>query len=261
MKVVFLGTSGYGETGKRNTVSILLNDHILVDAGEGVTRRLLKRICAKKITHVFLTHGHMDHLIGIFPLLWQYLVVDRRTEPLNIICPDYIERAIKQIFDLTYFPLSIQKFTLEFHPLDVDREKQFHVTIPNYEVDAIVLEHQPACVGYRFNQKYHNETGKSFVYTGDTQPTNQITTLALKTNLLVTDCSFPSALSEDAHRLNHMTPLDAARIAKDAECARLGFIHHPDYILDHKTEILAEISRIYPSNNVIFCEDKMEIII
>lgn len=261
MKITFLGTSGYGETLTRNNVSILLDDHILVDAGEGVTRRLLKRDCIGKITHIFLTHGHMDHLIGLFPLLWQYIVVDQRTDPLHIICPLYVEGAIKQIFALTHFPLSYQKFSLEFHTLDVDGEKVFHLTIPNYDVDAAVLEHLPPCVGYRFNQKIAGEHGKTFVYTGDTRPTSQIMALASQADLFVTECSFPSSLREDAHRLNHMTPMDAASAARDAGCARLGLIHTPNYILEHKTRVLAEISKIYPSKNVLFCEDKMEIML
>jgi ribonuclease Z len=261
MKVTFLGTSGYGETITRNTVSILVDDHILVDAGEGVTRRLLKRGCAGKITHVFLSHGHMDHIIGLFPLLWQYIVVDRRSSPLKIICPLYVERAIKQILELTHFPLGFQKFPLDFQGLNLEIEHDFHFAIPDYDITATVLEHQPPCIGYRFNQTDAKTRAKSFVFTGDTRPTDQVAKIASSADLLVTECSFPSNLAENAHRLNHMTPIDAATAAKAAGCTRLGLIHHPDYLLDHKTDVLKEISGIFPPKQVIFCEDKMEIMI
>ncbi len=261
MKVTFLGTSGYGETAARNTVSILLDNNILIDAGEGVTRRLLKRNCAGKITQIFLTHGHMDHFLGLFPLLWQYIVVDRRTTPLTIICPLYVEHAIEQILELTYFPLKFQKFPLEFHGLDLDRQGSFKLTLPDYEISALLLEHQPACVGYRFDKKEDGAQPKSFAFTGDTRPTDQITKLASEADLLVTECSFPSSLAQDAHRLNHLTVMDAASAAKTAGCARLGLIHYPDYLLDHKASVLKEISEKYPSQQVFFCEDKLEIMV
>ncbi len=261
MKVTFLGTSGYGETAKRNTVSILLDEHILIDAGEGVTRRLLKRNCAGRITHIFLTHGHMDHFIGLFPLLWQYIVVDRRTTPLTIICPLYVERAIKEILELTHFPLGFQKFHLDFQGLDLEGESEFHLAIPEYNITGIKLEHQPPCVGYRFNQAEDIIQAKSFVFTGDTRPTDQIAKLASKADLLVTECSFPSNLAENAHRVNHLTPIDAAMAAKAADCARLGLIHHPDYLLNRKEEVIKEISAIFPPKQVIFCEDKLEIMV
>ncbi len=261
MKVTFLGTSGYGETITRNTVSILLDDHILIDAGEGVTRRLLKRKRTQNISYVFLTHGHMDHFIGLFPLLWQYIVVDRRTTPLTIISPQYVERAIKQILELTNFPLGFQKFPLEFQDIDINVGPDFHFKIPDYEITTAVVEHQPPCVAYRFNTVEKEGRTKSFVFTGDTRPTDQVAKLASSADLLVTECSFPSNLAENAHRLNHMTPIDAATAAKAAGCTRLGLIHHPDYLLDHKTDVLKEISGIFPPKQVIFCEDKLEIMI
>ncbi len=261
MKVTFLGTSGFGETITRNTVSILLDDHILIDAGEGVTRRLLKKGCAGKITHVFLTHGHMDHFLGLFPLLWQYIVVDRRKIPLYIICPLYMERAIKQILELTHFPIGFQKFPLNYQGLDIDDESEFHFSIPEFTITAMRLEHQPPCVGYRFDTIGDKTHRKSFVFTGDTRPTRQIAQLASNADFLVTECSFPSSLADDAHRLNHLTPLDAAGAAKEANCARLGLIHTPDYLLERKPDVFKEILGTFPPQQVVFCEDKLEITI
>jgi len=259
MKVVFLGTSGYGETASRNTVSILLDDQILIDAGEGVTRRLLGRDCLGQLTHIFLTHGHMDHLLGLFPILWQYIVVDRREDPLVVTCPAYVEHAIRQILDLTYFPLHVQKFPLEFRGLDVESEISFDVPAPGYNVTGILMEHQPPCVGYRFTCNEGEDAGKTFAFTGDTRPTPAIVQLAQSADFFITECTFPSQSAEIAHQLNHMTPVDAAQVAFEAGCARLGLIHHPDYILDNREEVRAEISGIYSEGEIIFCEDNAEV--
>ena len=261
MKVVFLGTSGYGATLTRNTVSILLDDHILIDAGEGVTRRLLKRGCTGNITHVFLSHGHMDHLIGLFPLLWQFIVVEKRRSPLKITCPLYVEHAIKQILQLTSFPLAIKNFSLDFQGLDMDKESEFQVTIPGYKITGMALEHYPPCIGYRFNKFEDNSRVKSLAFTGDTGPTDKIAELAFQVDLLITECSFPSSYAQEAHRLHHLTPVDAGIAASAAGCARLGLIHHPDYLLEHKTDVIKEISKHYPENQIVFCEDKLEILI
>jgi ribonuclease BN (tRNA processing enzyme) len=259
MKVSFLGTCGFGETATRNTVSILLDDHILIDAGEGVTRRLLKRGSLARLTHIFLTHGHLDHVLGLFPILWQSIIVDRREEPLVVTCPAYMEDAIKQILELMHFPLHIQRFPIEFQGLDVETETNFQISIPGYDVTGILMEHQPPCVGYRLTCKEGSDLGKTFAFTGDTRPNPSLVILGNKADLFVTECSFQTELSDIAHALNHMTPVDAAQAASKAECARMGLIHHPDYIIEHKPEVAAEVQEIYPTGELLFCEDYSEI--
>ena len=237
MKVAFLGTSGFGETPTRNTVAILLDDRILIDAGEGVTRRLLKRGGAEQIMHIVLTHGHMDHFIGLFPLLWQYLIVDRRQYPLDILCPTYVEEAIQQIIALTHFPPNMNDLPLRFHTIEVDSGELSTVNLSDYEITPILMQHSPPCVAYRFTVTHGVDTGKSFAFTGDSRPTEAMTRLAQNADLFVAECTFPEHLAEVAHRLNHLTPVDVAQVAKEAGCARLGLIHHPDYILEHKADV------------------------
>ena len=65
MKLTVLGCSG-GIGSGRHTTCFLLDDDILIDAGTGITTLSLEQLT--KIDHLFLTHSHLDHVLGL-PLL------------------------------------------------------------------------------------------------------------------------------------------------------------------------------------------------
>jgi len=60
-----LGCSG-GIGAALRTTSLLLNEHILIDAGTGVGDLSLDEL--RKIDYVFLTHSHLDHICSL-PLM------------------------------------------------------------------------------------------------------------------------------------------------------------------------------------------------
>jgi phosphoribosyl 1,2-cyclic phosphodiesterase len=70
MKITFLGVNSI-PTKDNNGHSILINDNILVDCAENTQRQLLT-LNIKGIDHIFLTHDHIDHLIGLPGVLLQY---------------------------------------------------------------------------------------------------------------------------------------------------------------------------------------------
>jgi hypothetical protein len=65
MKLTVLGCSG-GIGSGRHTTSLLVDDDVLIDAGSGITTLDFEQWL--KIDHVFLTHAHLDHVLGL-PLL------------------------------------------------------------------------------------------------------------------------------------------------------------------------------------------------
>ena len=68
LSVLFLGTAGSMPTVQRAPASLLIRrggDRILIDCGEGSQRQLLRSVGLPDIEHVFLTHFHADHFLGL----------------------------------------------------------------------------------------------------------------------------------------------------------------------------------------------------
>jgi ribonuclease BN (tRNA processing enzyme) len=79
MKLTILGCSG-GIGSGRHTTCFRVDDDVLIDAGSGVTTLDFEQLL--KIDHVFLTHAHLDHVLGL-PLLLDS-VGDLRRAPLIV---------------------------------------------------------------------------------------------------------------------------------------------------------------------------------
>ena len=72
-ELVFLGTSASAPSIHRGLPAMALlagEQRFLVDCGEGTQRQILRSgIGFKRLNHIFLTHAHLDHLLGLGGLL------------------------------------------------------------------------------------------------------------------------------------------------------------------------------------------------
>lgn len=89
MRIKVLGCSGGVGPGLRTT-SLLIDDEVLLDAGTGVGDLSLAQ--QRRITHVFLTHSHLDHVCGLafmadnlFDLIDRPIEVRATAETLGIL--------------------------------------------------------------------------------------------------------------------------------------------------------------------------------
>jgi len=100
MKLTILGCSG-GIGSGRHTTCLKVDDDILIDAGSGITTLDFEQLL--KIDHVFLTHAHLDHVLGL-PLLLDS-VGDMRAEPVTVhALPEVLEVLSKHLFNWQLWP-------------------------------------------------------------------------------------------------------------------------------------------------------------
>ncbi len=100
MKLTVLGCSG-GIGSGRHTTSLLVDDDILIDAGSGITTLDFEQLL--KIDHVFLTHAHLDHVLGL-PLLLDS-VGDLRGAPVTVhALPEVLEVLSTHLFNWHLWP-------------------------------------------------------------------------------------------------------------------------------------------------------------
>lgn len=90
-------------TNGRLWTSFLINDHILFDVAPTAPiamKRLGKDI--NKITHIFITHFHGDHVLGLPFLLGDYAFQCPRNDSFHIIGPPRIREHVKNITEMTF---------------------------------------------------------------------------------------------------------------------------------------------------------------
>ena len=243
MKIIFLGTNGWYDTKTGNTLSVLIaakEYNIVLDAGTGFAK-LDRYLSNSNPIFLFLSHFHLDHLIGLHTLFKFSF-----SKKLTISGPRGTERVLrallKQPFTAPLDHLSYETEILEM-PGSEDR-------FP-FKVKGMDLVHPPLSMGYRFQLE-----GKVIAYCSDTGYCENAVTLAKGADLLISECSFlPGEYSKE---WPHLNPQFAARIAKEAGASQLALVHfdaakYTTIELRKKAEM--EAQKIFP--DTIACEDDM----
>jgi ribonuclease BN (tRNA processing enzyme) len=108
-RLVILGTGNPNTDPERSgpATAVVVDDRAyLIDAGPGVVRRAAKAardreipaLRAQGLNHVFITHLHSDHTVGLPDLLYTPWVLDR-PDPLQVFGPPGIQRMMDGIGD------------------------------------------------------------------------------------------------------------------------------------------------------------------
>ncbi|MFX1259554.1 MAG: MBL fold metallo-hydrolase [Promethearchaeota archaeon] len=248
MKVTFIGTAGSFLTANRSYPSILLNDDLLLDCGEGTTQNLLKINSINNIKIICITHLHHDHYLGLFSLLWYYWLNNRK-EDLEIIGPPKTRYTVEKILKLINTSEDIKTFNLVIIELKDSNEIQTFKKI--YTIKSISVDHNIISFAFRIEKE-----DKSICYSGDTRPTPNLKTLSKNSDLLIAESSFPNKYKELAHKIYHSTPSDAAELGINSNCKKLVLFHISSAFKNQFARFKAEAEEIF-KNDVIIAKDLM----
>jgi len=298
LEAFVLGCGGMMPLPNRHLTSVLLRregDLFLFDCGEG-TQVSLRRLNLrwKKISVIFISHTHADHVTGVPGLLMLSSQVDR-DDPLYIIGPpritEYIETSrrvldmyinyeivIREIlepgivyegedFQVRAFPLRHTKpcygFTLE----EDKRPGEFHPE----KAEALRVRRGPLWSALQSGETVKAEdgsdvrpeqvmgavrSGRKFSFVTDTLAFPDISGEVENSDLFVCEGMFEKALEESALEKKHMTAEQAARIALAAKVKKLALIHYSPRYTEHELkQVLKEAEAIFPQT--VLSRDRM----
>lgn len=166
MQIKILGWAG-GIGANLRTTSFLLDDDLLIDAGTGLGDLPLNQMTG--IRHIFLTHSHMDHIVGL-PLLADsmYGVHD---EPIMVHAQEKTIEAIKEhIFNWVIWPDFSELPTRENPSINFKVMKPGDkITIRSREIEMIPVNHTVPGVAYCVSTKR-----ATVAFSGDTTTTDRL---------------------------------------------------------------------------------------
>lgn len=291
-EILFLGTSASAPSAKRGlSAAIVSHDEyrFLVDCGEGTQRQILQSGAGfKRLTRILLTHGHLDHILGLGGLLSTFL----RWEAIEELEIFGGRSALDRVHDLLYgvvlrgkqppMPLSMR----EIKPGIFFEADDFTVT-------AFSVTHRgPDCLGYIFETKARRpflaekadelgvpfgperrelvngktvaladgrtvkpddvlgawQKGTKLVFVGDTGRTDDILKNCLNADALVIESTYLNSEAEMARQFSHLTAQRAAELAREAGVKKLILTHLSRRYRER--DMLAEAQAIFPDSVV-----------
>ena len=264
MEIILLGTSSAVHSYTRNHPAIILKafgETMLFDCGEGTQRQLIfAKVSPMKISKIFLSHYHGDHILGL-PGLLQSMNFRGREKKLTIYGPKGLYDLKDSLFKLGYSKI---EFPIEF----IEIGSQTIESDEDYIIKSQHVNHNVPCLAYsveelkkpRFNRekaielgvpvgpdfgRLHNgeeveidgkiikpeqvlgppRKGNKITYSGDTTPCSEMVDFAKDSTILIHESTYMSEDADKAVENFHSTSADAAKIAKDSNSKELILTH------------------------------------
>ena len=297
MEIIFLGTSSAVHSKERNHPSIALKafgDVMLFDCGEGTQRQILfTKVSPMKISKIFITHYHGDHILGL-PGLLQSMSLHGRESKLTVYGPHGLNGVKNAIYSLGYCAID---FPVEFVEIDsgiVEETDEYVITAQrvrhNVPTLAYSIEEKKkprflrekaielgVPVGPDFGRLHNGEEvevngkiikpeqvlgeprkGIKITYSGDTRPCEEIISLAQDSTILIHESTFINKDNTNAEEHANSTSIDAAYAAKYSNSKELVLTHiSTRYGEEYANIMLEEAREIFENTRI--AKDLMEI--
>ena len=290
--VTILGNSSAKPTATSHPSAQVVNineQYFLVDAGEGVQRRMARcGISPLKLRAVFISHLHGDHLYGLFPLLSTLGLYGRRT-PLRIYAPRPFGEMLECFLRLCESNLP---YTPEWIEVDTTKHRIIFEN-DTTEVWSLPLRHRVPTSGFLFRQKeppinvskfaieryglslaqivaakrgeditldsgdivanekitYRPYASLSYAYCSDTNYSARLAKMVEGVDMLYHEATYEAAERKTAKERGHSTTADAAKVASMAGVGRLLIGHFSSRYKDLQP-LLDESRKIFPSTDI-----------
>jgi ribonuclease Z len=154
-EITFLGTSASAPSPKRNLPAYLVQKdeyRFLVDCGEGTQRQILQSgIGFKRLNRILITHGHLDHILGLGGLLSTFM----RWESIDSLEIYGGASALERISDLIH-GVVLRSATPPMPVSLIPVRPGLIFEAADFSITAFPVSHRgPDCYGYLFEEKSH----------------------------------------------------------------------------------------------------------
>ena len=220
-RLTFLGTGTGVPSKDRASPACLLElpaARLLIDLGPGSLRQLARvSLAVTDIDGLLLTHLHPDHSADLAPLLFagRYPPFTASGRTLHLTAGEGFRFFFKKLKALygSWIEWPAGRLRLHLRPQDRLFEQDF-LTLP---LASRPVAHTKASLGFRLSLP----SGKTLVFSGDTDYCTALVELAHQADWFVCECSFPEGRKVEGH----LTPSWAGRIAREAGVATLILTH------------------------------------
>ncbi|HLO29427.1 MAG TPA: ribonuclease Z [Anaerolineales bacterium] len=291
-EILFLGTSASAPSAKRGlSAQIVKHDEyrFLIDCGEGTQRQILQSGTGfKNLSRILLTHGHLDHILGLGGLLSTFL----RWEAIEELDVFGGRATLDRVYDLLYGV--VLRGNQPPMPLRLNEIKPgLFFEANDFTVSAFAVTHRgPDCLGYVFEGKARRpflpekadalgvpfgperrdlvegkelvlpdgkriqpddvlgplQKGVKFVVIGDTGRTDDLFEFCKDADGLVIESTYTEEEAEMARLFSHLTARQAADLALKAGVKKLILTHISRRY--REKDILKEAQAIFPNVSV-----------
>lgn len=228
---------GYG--GSTCCVSVDCGDKLVVfDAGTGIVRLGLEIAEQKKPVHLFLTHLHVDHVLGLYGFQPLY----KPGQELHIYGPCVEEGSLQKVLSglvgAPYWPIPLGKMAADITLHEI--KEQETILLPGEtSVKTCRSNHPGVCLMYRMEHQ-----GKALVYGMDCEVDERMSqsyrSFAKKAQLILFDAHFlPEDLAGHVG-WGHSSWVEGIRIKEEAQASKVAMMHYSweyeDAVIDRANE-------------------------
>jgi ribonuclease Z len=291
-EIVFLGTSASAPSVHRGLSSLFIQHEefrFLVDCGEGTQRQILSAgIGFKRLNQVLLTHGHLDHILGLAGLVSTFLRWDVLDEMEIYGTRHTLDRVHDLIFGVVLrgYHGTPPVILHEINPGTFWESERFTIT-------AFPVDHRGShSLGYRFEERSRRpflpeaaealaippgpwrrdlvngqqvalpdgrfiqpdqvlgdpRKGTTLVVVGDTGNPQKVLPYVEGVDALVIEATYTQEEAELAEQFDHLTAAQAASLAAQAKVGQLFLTHLSRRYRER--DILKEAQAIFPTVHV-----------
>ena len=291
-EILFLGTSASAPSARRGlSAQVVKHDEyrFLVDCGEGTQRQILQSgLGFKNLSRILLTHGHLDHILGLGGLLSTFL----RWEAIDQLeiygGRSTLDRVRALLYDVV---LRGNQPPMPLHLNEIKPGTFFETD--DFTITAFPVTHRgPDCLGYVFEGKarrpFLNEKatelgvpfgperreliagkqislpdgrrvspddvlgplqrGIKLVIVGDAGRTDNLLEVCKDADALVIESTYLDEETDMAKQFHHLTAKQGAALAKQAGVKKLILTHISRRY--REKDVLKEAQEIFPNTSV-----------